>query len=123
MIGFPGLRAGGAGLTRRALCRQVAGAGAAGLGGDIAAACGVGGGSGSTSGTTATKQPVTIGVFLSISGDYINNLQPQIVAPYQATHPNVTVDYIPYGSGNTAEAVDKLLTLMAGGTPPNIWDG
>jgi multiple sugar transport system substrate-binding protein len=100
----------------------VAGA-AAGLVGTVAAACAAGGGSARDSGPAAAKPPVTLGVFLSISGDYITNLQPQVIAPYQATHPNVTVEYVPYGSGNTAEAVDKLLTFIAAGTPPNIWDG
>jgi multiple sugar transport system substrate-binding protein len=117
-----GQQADRAGLTRRSLCRRLAGGAAAGVGGTVAAACAAGGGA-AGQGPAASKAPVTLGVFLSISGDYISNLQPQIVAPYQAAHPNVTVEYVPYGSGNTAEAVDKLLTLMAGGTPPNIWDG
>jgi len=123
MSGLLGQQALRAGLTRRALSRRLAGAATAGLLGTVAAACGLGGGGGSTSSTAPSKQPVTLGVFLSISGDYVTNLQPQLLAPYQAEHPNVTIDYVPYGSGNTAEAVDKLLTLMAGGSPPNIWDG
>src|SRR5262245_47894336 len=121
MIGDPGPQAGRGALTRRALCRRVAGAAGGGLAGAVAAGCGTGGAS--TTGPTASKQPATISVFLSINGDYVTNLQPKVVAPYQATHPNVTVEYVPYGSGNTAEAVDKLLTLMAGGTPPDVWDG
>jgi len=123
MIGIAGPGAGRARITRRALYRRAGGGAAVGLVGSVGAACEAGGGSGNTSGTTASKQPVTIGAFLSISGDYVNNFQPRMVAPYQETHRNVTVEYVPYGSGNTAEAVDKLLTLMAGGTPPNIWDG
>jgi hypothetical protein len=102
--------------TRRGLL-QAAGAGFAA---SSLAACGAGQ---EASRPAVNKAPVNLSLMLSLNETLQPQFQQQLMTAYKAERPNVTVDFIPYGGGNTAIAVEKLLALMTAGSPPNVWDG
>lgn len=114
-------RAPGGAATRRGLLRTAAlGAGIAPSAAALAA-CARDSGQGSAG--AGSKKPVTLSLMLSLSETLQPQFQSQLAAPYAAEHPNVSVEFIGYGGGTTAVALEKLLTLVAAGSPPHVWDG
>ena len=106
-------------LTRRSILGMASGVAAAGATAALAACAG----GSDTNGGAANKKPVTLSLMLSLTEALQPQFQTQLIAPYKADHPNVTVEFIPYGGGNTALALEKLLSLVAASSPPNVWDG
>ncbi len=103
--------------TRRTVLRTTGAA----FGSAALAACGA---AGSDAGSpAASKAPVTLSLMLSLTETLQPQFQEQVVAPYKAQHPNVSVEFIPYGGGTTAIAIEKLFALVTSGSPPNVWDG
>ena len=107
--------------SRRGLLRGAWSGAAAGLLGTTLAACGAAGGQ--PAAAPASKGPVTLSLLLSLNETLWPSFQEQVVGPYKAQHPNVSVELIPYGGGTTAIAVEKLLSLATAGSPPDVWDG
>jgi len=67
--------------------------------------------------------PITIIPFLSgISNDMLSQWEEEIVAPYRQWRPNVKIDLIRQ-TGPSAERIEKLTTLIAAGTPPDLSEG
>ena len=72
---------------------------------------------------TLSTGPITIVPFLSgISNDMLSQWEEEIVAPYRQRRPNVKIDLIPQ-TGPSAERIEKLTTLIAAGTPPDLSEG
>jgi hypothetical protein len=107
--------------TRRGLLRGAGWGAGAGLLGAAGAACG--GAPAPSGGGAATRAPATLSLLLSLNETLWPQFQSQLIDPYKAEHPNVTVELIPYGGGTTAVAVEKLFSLATAGSPPNAWDG
>jgi multiple sugar transport system substrate-binding protein len=106
--------------TRRRVLRAGGVSATTGLGAALLAGCGAGTDAGKPA---ASKAPVTLSLMLSLNETLQPQFQQQLITAYRADHPNVSVDFIPYGGGTTAIAVEKLLSLMTAGSPPNVWDG
>ena len=99
--------------------------GLASVGGVLAAACG--GQGASVALPEPSKQPVTIRAFIGgISGAMVDRWGPEIAAPLKQQRPNVTLELVPQStvapSGATAEVMEKLTALIAGGDPPEMID-
>ena len=107
--------------TRRRLMQRAGLATGAGLTAVTVAACG--GAANRGTGGAINKKPVTLSLMLSMNEALQPQFQTQLMGPYKTEHPNVTVEFIGYGGGNTAIALEKLLSLVAAGSPPHVWDG
>ncbi len=81
---------------------------------------------GATAGPEAKgKRPVTLQVYMESlgSGDRISRFPGEIVEPYVASHPHVTIDPIPLPAATgTAERLEKLQLMISTGTPPDIYE-
>ncbi len=114
------------GVTRRHLvCSNLGGAAVrltGSLFGVALAACEISGTPSRTNGSTA-KGPVTLSLMLSLNPSLQSQFQQQLIIPYKSDHPNISVEFIDYGGGTTAVALEKLLTLVTAGSPPDMWDG
>ena len=83
----------------------------------LAAGCGGGGGGGSSSSSTGPSGHTNIVLwhgYTDAEAKAINKL----TAEFNATHKNITVT--PHFSGNSDYALQKVLTAIAGGKPPDI---
>lgn len=107
------------GVTRRAVLAGALGVGAVALLG----ACGGVGGSGPTGVPKPASGPVTVTAYIELTGDQMASFTKQIGDPYHRAHPNVTVEPIPQPQSSTQDVMQKLTTLIAGGTPPDISEG
>ncbi len=108
------------GLTRRRLLLATVAAGSvvAMTACASGALSGVGG-----SGPQPAKGPVTATAMLTVAGDKLKSFPGQIGEPFQKLHPNVTLEGVPQGGGGTQQAMEKLTALIAGGSPPAIFEG
>ena len=118
-----GTRAGSEPLTRRAALFG----GLAGLAGGplFAAACGVPPAGGRVA--EPSTGPVTVRAFIGgIDAATMERWEGEIAAPYRQQRPNVTLELNAQStvapSGATAEVMEKLTALIAGGDPPDISD-
>ena len=114
---------GGSHLTRRrAIARGGGGAIAAGT---ALAACGQAGGSGG-GGDAAGGGPqaarVALTAYFGVQSDQLQGFDPQIARAYAAERPNVEVQLLPQPPGGEAGMREKLAAMMAGGTPPDVWE-
>ncbi|HEX2037824.1 MAG TPA: extracellular solute-binding protein [Chloroflexota bacterium] len=105
--------------------RRILGAGAGAAGavplGAFLAACGTGGAGSQERGATLqlTKGPLTVTAF--IGGAQLDRFPDEIGKPYQQLHPNVTIEAVPQ-SGSTQAVIEKLTGMVAGGSPPDIFE-
>jgi multiple sugar transport system substrate-binding protein len=112
-------------LRRATHSRRRALAVAAGLAGTALAACQrpTQTGQGGEKLPEAGKGPVTVVAYLGMSDQQVNLWDNDIAAPYRQQRPNVTLEAIPQPGGGTIAVVEKLVSLIAGGTAPDIWEG
>jgi multiple sugar transport system substrate-binding protein len=107
-------------ITRRSVLAGVASAGLAGL----LAACGgqteTGGGGGAPQ---PSKGAVTVTAFIGITDVQVNRFPDEVGAPYKQVHPNVTLEAVPQTGSGTQGVMEKLTGLIAGGSPPDIFEG
>lgn len=117
------------GQTRRGMLRTATAIGGALATGVVAAACGAGGGSGAANDAApaASKQPVKI-VLLHAWDEARLPLMEKMRDDFQKKNPHITVDFdlTTTASGMASPRVTKLVTSVAGGSPPDvsmIWRG
>jgi len=110
-----------AGATR--FTRRAAVAAVGGGAGALAAACGVGSGGGDSGAPQPSKAPVTVTAFVGITDVQINRFPAEVGAPYKQAHPNVTLEAVPQTGSGTQGVMEKLTGLIAGGSPPDIFEG
>ena len=68
--------------------------------------------------------PVTVTAQLTdVNPTMANSWATEIAAPFKQRHANVTLELVPMPSSATLETFEKLTTAMAGGSPPDIFDG
>jgi multiple sugar transport system substrate-binding protein len=108
--------------TRRRAIALAAGAAA----GVVGAACGGQGPAPEAGGRPApSAAPITLAPFLffpAAAGDAQVKWDTEVVPAYQQRRPNVKLELIPM-TGPTLDRIQKLRTLMAGGTPPDLATG
>lgn len=110
--------------TRRRFVKGLAGVAAAG--GTLSAACSLRPEGEST--PSLTQKPITVRFFLGgVNAQFTTRWDSEIASAYKERRPNVTIDLIPQESeiggisgGSTTNVVQKLVTLIAGGDPPDI---
>lgn len=94
----------------------------------LLAACGAGGTAGTQTGGAETKPalttgPVTVTAFISgLTPELTAAWETDVAAAYKQRRPNATIALSPQ-TGTTAERVEKLVSLVAGGSPPDLMDG
>ena len=103
--------------TRRWVARGAAAATAAAL----LPACGATGQGGEAGGGEAarTAAPVTVG-FMQCGQQRADFYGGALLPQFKARHPNVTLDVQAVECGTTY--LDKMVALLVGGTPPDVWD-
>lgn len=93
----------------------------------LLAACGSatqGGGGTADSAPKLSTAPITITAQLTdVNPAMANSWATEMAAPYKAKHSNVTLELLPMPSSATLETFEKLTAAMAGGSPPDIFDG
>jgi multiple sugar transport system substrate-binding protein len=106
-------------VSRRAVAGGAAGGALAAL-----AACGTAASTPDAGSQLAlSKEPITITPFLTGVGDaLLNRWNEEIVAPYRARRPNVTVEFIPQ-TGPSIDRIEKLRAMFAAGAPPDLSEG
>ncbi len=74
---------------------------------------------------TAAPAPgaITITVFTELAGDQVTRFATAIGDPYHRAHPTVTLEGLPQPQAGTQQVMEKLTTLIAGGVPPDIFEG
>jgi ABC-type glycerol-3-phosphate transport system substrate-binding protein len=95
----------------------------AGLGMGLPAACGLPPATSAQKG--AAKAPaarVTLTAYFGVSGEQPQRFAGEIAQAYAKQRPNVTVELLPQPSGGEAGMREKLQVLIAGGTPPDVWE-
>jgi multiple sugar transport system substrate-binding protein len=115
------------GTTRRRLVAAGAGAGIGSLFGGILAACG--GSAATTPGGSAApgtqgwdQQKTTLEFYIYFDDAQMQAADAQLLSAWRSAHPNVPAEILPQ-PGATVEAIQKLTSLLAGGTPPDVlWD-
>ena len=112
--------------TRRMILQRLGGAGGALAAGPLAAACGPGNAGGDNA-PAATKGPVKL-TLLHAWDEARLPLMEQMRDEFQRRNPNITVDFdlTTTASGMGSARVTKLVTAVAGGSPPDvsmIWRG
>jgi multiple sugar transport system substrate-binding protein len=102
--------------TRRSVVRGAAGAAAV-----LLPACGAGGQGGDAGGGEASRSaaPVTVG-FMHCGQQRADFYGGSLLQSFKARHPNVTLDFQTVECGTTY--LDKMVALLVGGTPPDVWD-
>jgi len=98
-------------MSELTISRRSAVLGTAALGGGLAVACGGPGGTAAPRGP-ATLAPATL-VFIDPDGADLGDTKQQAAAQFSERHPGVRVDRV-FGEGS--KAIDKILTLVAGGS-------
>ncbi|HEY8742350.1 MAG TPA: extracellular solute-binding protein [Chloroflexota bacterium] len=114
-----------AGYSQRALSRRRVLSGALSAGAVVALSACAGvtpSGSGNALPQPA-KGPVTVTALLTVTGDKLTSFPGQIGEPFKKLHSNVTLEGIPQGGGGTQQAMERLTALIAGGSPPAIFEG
>jgi multiple sugar transport system substrate-binding protein len=106
------------GLTRRSVLLGALGIGAAAL----SACAGTASRSGSGNVPAPSTGPVTVTAFIGLPATQTAAFTSQITDAYKKVHPNVTLNGLPQPGGGTQAVVEKLTSLVAGGTPPDIFD-
>jgi multiple sugar transport system substrate-binding protein len=92
----------------------------------LLAACGgaTQGGGTTDSAPKLSTTPVTITAQLTdVNPAMANSWATEIAAPYKQRRSNVTLELLPMPSSATLETFEKLTAAMAGGSPPDIFDG
>jgi ABC-type glycerol-3-phosphate transport system substrate-binding protein len=106
-------------VSRRDLLRTAVGIGSVAL----LAACTGSSLPGSAAEPQPAKGPVTVTAMLTVTGAKLNAFPAQIGDPFKKLHPNVTLEGVPQSGGGTQQAMEQLTALIAGGTPPAIFEG
>jgi ABC-type glycerol-3-phosphate transport system substrate-binding protein len=99
---------------------------AAGAPAVLLAACGgaTQGGAGTDAAPKLSTAPVTITAQITdVNPAMTNSWANEMAAPYKAKRSNVTLELLPMPSSATLETFEKLTAAMAGGAPPDIFDG
>jgi ABC-type glycerol-3-phosphate transport system substrate-binding protein len=65
---------------------------------------------------------VTLTAYLGASGELPQRFDSEVAQAYAKQRPNVTVQLLPQPSGGEAGMREKLQVLIAGGTPPDLWE-
>jgi multiple sugar transport system substrate-binding protein len=103
--------------------RTVVGLLAAGSGVGLLAACGAQPASQTpTDATTGGAAKVTLTAYFGVTGDQPQRFDSEVAQAYAKQRPNVEVQLLPQPSGGEAGMREKLQVLIAGGTPPDVWE-
>lgn len=95
----------------------------AGFGAGVHAACGVLPGTpAQNDAAKASAARVTLTAYLGASGELPQRFDSEVAQAYAKQRPNVTVQLLPQPSGGEAGMREKLQVLIAGGTPPDLWE-
>ena len=105
-------------LTRRGYVRA-AGAGAATV---LLTACGGGETAGGSTAGKANAPRITLTAYVGVQGNQQQTFDSEIAQAYARQQPNVDVQLLPQPAGGEAGMREKLATMIAGGTPPDIWE-
>jgi multiple sugar transport system substrate-binding protein len=70
-----------------------------------------------------SKSPVTLTAFVGITDTQVNRFPDEIGRPYKQLRPNVTLEAVPQTGAGTQGVMEKLTGLIAGGSPPDIFEG
>jgi multiple sugar transport system substrate-binding protein len=93
----------------------------AGVGMAVLAACGAGPAGGNAVASPGASN-VTLTAYFGVVGDQLPVFDAQIAQAYAKQQPNVTVQLLAQPAGGEAGMREKLATMMAGGTPPDVWE-
>ena len=100
---------------------KVGDAGGSGSGRGLLPACGASGQGGDAGSGEAPRSaaPVTVG-FMQCGQQRADFYGGALLQSFKARHPNVTLDFQTVECGTTY--LDKMVALLVGGTPPDVWD-
>src|SRR5262245_44277866 len=103
--------------------RTVVGLLAVGSGVGLLAACGAQPASQTPAdATTGGTAKVTLTAYFGVTGDQPQRFDSEVAQAYAKQRPNVEVQLLPQPSGGEAGMREKLQVLIAGGTPPDVWE-
>ena len=81
------------------------------------------GGAGDAAPRPGTAPETITAQLTDVNPTMANSWATEIAAPYKQRHANATLELVPMPSSATLETFEKLTAAMAGGSPPDIFDG